>query len=178
MWYSAIMLELGAISATAQAIWSHPTWDIVSIFALLAGGFFYGILAGKSRIAATIIYTYVAYALFLALPLSAWLKNFSETEEFFAKVGLFIVIFLLLALSLGSRRNRGFAPASSWWKIFLLSFLQTGLLIHIFLSFLPPGKFEILAPVTKTTFADPAYHIWWLVIPVVIVIIMKRLETD
>ena len=172
------MLELGAISATAQQIWSHPTWDIVSIFALLSGGFFYGIFAGKSRIAATIIYTYVAYALFLALPLDAWFKNFSEVEEFFAKVGIFAILFILLAMTLGSRRGRGFAPASSWWKIFLLSFLQTGLLIHILLSFLPSGRFEILAPVTKTLFANPAYHIWWLVIPILAVIIMKRLETD
>src|SRR3989338_1958220 len=159
------MLELGAISATAQQIWSHPTWDIVSIFALLSGGFFYGIFAGKSRIAATIIYTYVAYALFLALPLDAWFKNFSEVEEFFAKVGIFAILFILLAMTLGSRRGRGFVPASSWWKIFLLSFL-------------PSGRFEILAPVTKTLFANPAYHIWWLAIPILAVIIMKRLETD
>lgn len=172
------MLELGAISATAQQIWSHPTWDIVLIFALLAGGFFYGIFAGKSRIAATIIYTYVAYALFLALPFAIWLKNFSEIEEFFAKIGIFTAIFLLLAFSLGSRRSRGFASASSWWKIFLLSFLQTGFLIHVFLSFLPPGRFEILAPVTKTVFANPAYHIWWILIPIVVIILFRRLEAE
>lgn len=172
------MPELGAISVTAQEIWSHPTWDIVSIFALLCGGFFYGIFAGKSRMAATIIYTYVAYALYLALPLAAWLKNFSEAEEFFAKIGIFAAIFLLLTFSLGSRRGRGFAPANSWWKIFLLSFLQTGLLIHIFLSFLPPGRFEILAPLTKTIFANPAYHIWWVIIPIAVIIIFRHLESE
>lgn len=172
------MPELGAIGATAQQIWSHPTWDIISFFALLAGGFFYGIFTGKSRIAATIIYTYVAYALFLALPLDAWFKNFSETEEFFAKIGVFAATFFLLAFSLGSRRSRGITPAGSWWKIFILSFLQTGLLIHIFLGFLPPGRFEILAPVTKTVFANPAYHIWWVIVPLVVIILFRRLESD
>lgn len=172
------MSEFGVISATAQQIWSHPTWDIISIFVLIAGGFFYGIFAGKSRIAATIIYTYVAYALFLALPLDAWFKNFSETEEFYAKIGIFTAVFLLLAFSLGSRRGRGFAPAASWWKIFILSFLQTGLLIHIFLGFLPPGRFEILAPVTKTVFANPAYHIWWIIVPLAVIILFRRFESD
>ncbi|MBI2121668.1 MAG: hypothetical protein HYT98_00965 [Candidatus Sungbacteria bacterium] len=172
------MPELGAISATAQAIWSHPTWDIISILALIAGGFFYGIFAGKSRVAATIIYTYAAYALFLALPLGAWFKNFSEVEEFFAKTAVFTATFLLLAFSLGSRRSRGITPAGSWWKIFILCFLQAGLLIHIFLSFLPPGRFEILAPFTRTVFANPAYHIWWVIVPLAVIILFRRFESD
>lgn len=172
------MVELGAISLTAQAIWSHPTWDLILIAVLLCGGFFYGLFAGKQRIAATIIYTYVALAVFRALPLSIWLKGLGEDEEFFAKAGMFFGTFLLLALILGSGKRKGMAPAGSWWKIFLLSFLQVGLLIHIFLTLIPPGKFEILAPLTKNIFADPSYTLAWLIVPIITVVILRRLEAE
>lgn len=157
---------------------SHPTWDLVVIFALVAGGFFYGISAGKRRIAATILYTYVAFSVFSVAPFTRWLEQFSETEEFLIHVGAFLVIFLALALLLGSRRQRGFAPASSWWQIFLLSFLQVGLLIHILLKFLPPGKFEVLAPITKTVFANPEFTLWWFAVPLVVVILLRWFERE
>lgn len=175
-------------TATIIDFLSHPTWDLVVIFALIAGGFFYGISAGKRRIAATILYTYVAFSVFSVLftrqsfsnggPLTRWLEQFSETEEFLIHIGAFLVIFLALALLLGSRRQRGFAPASSWWQIFLLSFLQVGLLIHILLRFLPPGKFEVLAPITKTVFANPEFTLWWFAVPLVVVILLRWFERD
>jgi len=171
------VLESIPQAATVINVLSHPTWDIVVIFALIAGGFFYGISAGKSRIAATLLYTYVAFGVFSVLPLSSWFKGFNEVEELWVKTGIFLGLFLLLAFALGSRKNRGFAPASAWWKIFLLSFLQMGLVIHILLSFLPPGRFE-LAPITKTVFANPAYTIWWFLAPLLVLIFLRRIENE
>lgn len=146
------------------------------IFALIAAGFFYGISAGKRRIAATIIYTYVAYALILAVPLEQFIGKVSVAEEWFLKGALFLLIFLVLAFSFGSRRSRGFSSAAAWWHIFLLSFLQVGLLIHLILQLLPQEEIKLLAPLTRTVFANHALHIWWLIVPLLFLIILRRIE--
>ena len=164
------------LQSTAEQIWSHPTWDLILIFALLCGGFFYGIMAGKRRIAATIMYTYVALAVSSALPIGRWFAPSTELNIFWLRAGSFAVLFVVLAFLLGSRRVRGFAPAGTWWEIFLLSFLQVGLLIHLILGFLPQEKIKLLAPLTKTVFANPNYHIWWLLVPIGVLIFLRWLE--
>ena len=170
--------QLAFIKTATEQIWSNPTWDIISIFTLLAVGFFYGISSGKRRLAITLIYTYVALALHSTLPLQKLNQFLGVKDDFFLKIGSFLVIFFLLIFLLGSRKNRGFAPPVAWWQIFLLSFLQVGLLIHTVLNFLPPEKIKILAPVTKKFFASPDLHIWWLVIPIVFIIILRRFDTS
>lgn len=170
------MPTTGIFKATDQIL-SHPTWDIVLIFALLAAGFFYGISAGKRRMAATLLYTYAAFAVASALPLEKWFGFSSDVDRFFIKAGSFLAFFLLLAFLLGSRKGRGFAPASSWWQIFLLSFVQVGLLIHLVLVFLPAEKSKLLAPLTKTVFANANLHHWWLLASLVLIVFLKRLES-
>lgn len=157
-------------------ILSHPTWDLILIFTMIAAGFFYGLSTGKGRVAATIIYTYVALAVLAAIPLER-MRGFAKIDPSLLQLVLFIVTFFLLAFFLGSkRRHRGFAPARMWWRVFILSFLQVGLLIHIGFSFLPPEKTQTLAPLTRNFFANPNLHFWWIVLPLLILVILRRLE--
>lgn len=166
-----------ALKATTAQIWSHPTWDLILLFALIAGGFFYGISFGKARIAATIIYTYVALVITLAVPEQWFSKITDMAGGVLVKAGVFIIIFFALAFFLGARRkNRGFVPAGSWWQVFILSFLQVGLFIHIQLGFLPQMTIDTLAPLTKSVFANPNYHIWWMVLPISVLIFLKRID--
>jgi hypothetical protein len=164
-------------TASAMNFLSDPTWDIVVIVALIGGGFFYGLSTGKVRIAATLLYTYVAYALFLAFPAEK-ISAFVTQDVFWVRVVLFTVLFIVLVLFLGGRRRPGRAPASTWWQVFLLSFLQAGLLIHIILGFLPKETIATLAPVTKIVFANPDFTVWWFLIPLVMLIILKRFGAD
>lgn len=176
------MDNIALIQTNVQSIFSHPTWDIVSVFAVAAIGFFYGIAAGKTRIAATLLYTYVAYAVFSALPVEQLLVRLNFVSlgvgGFFGKSVLFLVLFLILALALGTKLRKGMARAGAWWQIFLLSFLQAGLFIHLIVTMLPPEIVVLFAPVTKTVFANPNVHVWWLVVPLLILVVLKRLESQ
>ena len=173
----ALQKNIPVVQTTADQILSHPTWDIILIFALLAAAFFYGIAAGKRRIAATILYTYVALALALAAPVEKLGPLLGAKEKFLLTSGVFLATFLLLSLLLGSRKKRwGFAPATSWWQVFLLSFLQVGLLIHLLLSFLPEKTIAMLAPITRTIFANSQFHVWWLLTPIVVLVLLRRLD--
>lgn len=170
--------DIHIIKTTAEQIISHPTWDMVTVFALIAAGFFYGISAGKWRIGATILYTYTTLAIFSSLPLDTWIKSYNLGQEFAIKIGIFLLLFLFFAIMLGSRNRRGIAFSRAWWQVFLLSFLQVGLLIHIFVSFLPKDKIMLLAPITRTVFANPSLHLWWLGVPLAVLILLRRLGTQ
>ena len=171
--YSAL-----AFGSRTNQILSHPTWDVILLLGLLAGGFFYGISAGRKRIAETILSTYVAFALASAVP-PGWLHAIASgiKDESLAHAVVFVVTFFLLAFLLGGRKKRGgFARASSWWQVFLLSFLQVGLFIHILLGFLSAKTIAGLAPLTKNFIANPSYHFWWFLLPLVVLILLRRIE--
>ncbi|MDP3710210.1 MAG: hypothetical protein Q8R29_00615 [bacterium] len=160
-----------------QQTLSNPTWDIILVLALFAVGFFYGLFKGGRRMAATIIYTYVALTVFSVLPLDKITKIFGTTDEYFVKTGVFLILFILLSLLLGSKKSRGAqAGGGSWWQIFLLSFVQVGFLTHVILNFLPPEKIADLAPLTKNFFAAPSYHLWWMAGPIIIIILLRKLD--
>ena len=170
-------ISLSNITTTAQSLWSHPTWDVVLIFALLAIGFFYGISTGKRKAVTAIIYTYVTFALFSAIPIDRLAGVVQIKDEFFLKIGLFALLFILLIFMFGRTRMRGFVRPSAWWQIFLLSFTQVGLMIHILLGFLPPDKIAMLAPLTKNVFANPNLHVWWFLGPMTLLIFLKRFSS-
>ncbi len=164
-------------SQTAQIL-SHPTWDIILLFLLFAGGFFYGISFGRQRTAGHILYTYAAYAVAVALPLDSFISNVKIGELFFAKSAFFLAIFLILALTLGrSRRRWLFGATGAWWQTFVLSVLQVGLLMHFVLQFVPKAEVAKLAPLTKGLFANPSLHIWWVLLPLVALVIFRRMDT-
>ena len=166
----------GGLAAVSQAaaILSHPTIDLAVLLVLIGGGLFYGFFAGRRKIVSSLLLTYVALAVFPVFPLPAVAQALGIKDKSIVMMGAFIVLFVFLVLFLGARR-RGFGQSSSWWQIFLLSFLQMGLLIHTVLGFLPPEKTAALAPLTRAAFANPSLHVWWLAAPLAVLIIIRRL---
>ena len=170
-------ISFSNITTTAQSLWSHPSWDVVLVFALLAIGFFYGISTGKKKAVTAIIYTYVTFAIFSAIPTGQLARVIQLKDEFFLKIGLFAALFILLIFVFGRTRVRGFARPSAWWQIFLLSLTQVGLLIHIILGFLPKEQIATLAPLTRSVFANPDLHVWWFLGPMALLIFLKRFSS-
>jgi len=165
------------IPSAAGKIFSHPTWDIALILALLAIGFFYGLAAGKRRVNASLLLTYVAYAVASAVPagrIGAWLN---VKESHWIAIAIFGIMFLLLFFLLAPRKGLRFARPGAWWQIFFLSVIQTGLFIHIAFGFLPPEKIKDLAPLTRIIFANPHLHLWWFLGPLVILAVMRRFDS-
>lgn len=165
--------DLTSLTATAMRVWSHPTWDLVLLLVLFAGGFFYGVSARKQRVTATLTYTYLALLLFTALPL-AWRSRLEE--QFLYSIGVYTIIFLGLCVVLGTK-HRLFGRAGHWWQSIVLSFAQVALLIHIYLGFLPADRAALLAPLTKYIFANPSLHFWWLLGPLALTAVVRRLNS-
>jgi len=164
--------------ATASQILSHPTWDIILIFVMIAIGFFYGISRGRHKMISSVINTYVSLAVFNAVPIAALAQYIKTDNLFVIKTAVFFAILLPLVFLLNRGRPRYFKSNISWWQVFILSFIQTGLLIHIVFSFLSPDTAKNLAPLTKSFFANTNLTIWWLTIPLLFMMFLRRTGKD
>ena len=174
----ALPKSAAALNATAAQIFSHPTWDLILIFAMVAIGFFYGLSRGRHKMVSSVLNTYIALAIFNAVSIEAIARYIKLDNLFIVKIAVFFVIFLPLAFLLNRGRPRYFRSDISWWQVFLLSFIQTGLLIHIIFSFFPPEIAKNLAPFTRSVFANTNLTIWWLIIPLIFMIFLRRSGRD
>lgn len=171
-------MGLQSLETITNDIIAHPQWDIIVILILVAGGFFYGLSTGKAKIAARILYTYAAFAITSALPMSVAASFFNNENIFFLRAGIFLFLFLLLSFFLGSRKfgPKFISSSDSWRRIFIMSFLQVGLLIHLVLYFIPGEEIDFIAPFTRYVFAYPELHVWWLLVPLAVMMFFKRRE--
>lgn len=172
---TAAVSGISSVAALSRAI-SHPTLDAGIFFALFAGGFFWAFAAGRRKVVSGIMITYIALAVFPALPTDRIISAFGAHLRSFGALAVFITLFAFLILLLGARRGRAFSLGGPWWQTLVLSFLQMGLLAHTALYLLSADKRELLSPLTRRIFADPGVHLWWLLAPVVFLIIVRRLS--
>ena len=172
------MQSVPGISPKTAQIFSHPTWDLILIFAMISIGFFYGLSRGRHKMVSSVLNTYIALAVFNVVPLMT-IAGYTKLDNLFiVKIIVFFAIFLPLTFLLNRGRPRFFRSNISWWQVFILSFIQTGLLIHIVFSFLPPDTAKNLAPLTRSVFANTNLTIWWLVIPLIFMIFLRRSGRD
>lgn len=167
--------NLKIIHATTAQVLSHPTWDLMLVFVILAIGFFYGISRGRYKMMSTILNTYVALAVSSAVAIDRVAAALGIDDIFIARVIVYVAIFLILVIFLNRGRKLLFSRSISWWQIFVLSFIQTGLFIHILFSFLPPERVKLLAPLTRAFFANPSLHLGWLAAPLIFLIFFHKL---
>lgn len=160
---------------TVSAILSRPTWDMMLITLIIGGSLFWSFLAGRRRIISTIMVSYMALAIFPAIPVARLTAMLGLRDQFLGAIGVFLILFVVMVWLLGARRSRPFAPGAPWWQVFLLSVAQAGLLAHIILSLLPPTETIPLSPLTRRIFLDPSVHIWWLAAPAVLLVFIRRL---
>gem|GEM_PF-1110537 len=171
-------ISIPGLHATPTQILSHPTWDLVLIFTMIAIGFFYGLSRGRHKMVSSVINTYVSLAVFNAVPIAALAQYVKTDNLFIVKTAVFFAIFLPLVFLLNRGRPRYFKSNISWWQVFVLSFIQTGLLIHIVFSFLSPETAKQLAPFTRSFFANTNLTIWWLSVPLIFMIFLRRSGKD
>ena len=112
------------------------------------------------------------------IPASSLSALLPTVDVFYLRAGAFIALLLLLYLFLVDRPRRNGPREEPWWQLFFLSFLQIGLLLHIVFSFLPPERIGELAPVTRAVFAAARAHLWWYILPLVVLAVIKRMEKD
>jgi len=167
------MLNISSISS----VLSHPTWDVLVIFFFIAAGFFYGFSAGIKRLIAVLFGLYTGQLIFENLHfLDFFVKGMDLTEIFLFRIVAFAIIVLILSYFFSKTIfTGGYGETKIWWHIFLLSFLEVGLLMSVVFRLFPASDIFTFSPVVSYVFASRGAFFWWLVLPLcALFVIMRR----
>ncbi len=150
-------------------ILSHPTWDLVLIIFFIAAGFFYGLSSGRSRLITVLFSLYIYAIIFENFSyLDPFIKGRPIIETFLFRIVIFGILILLLSALFSRILNRDNVSGTRvWWQIFLLSFLETGLLMSFVFKLLPAKEIFDFSPVVQNFFASDRAFFWWLTLPIV-----------
>ena len=146
------------------------TQDFSLLIFMALASFIYGMLLGKHKLMTVLINIYVSFAVITVLPKEIVL-------DYNTKIIIFLII--LVALTLMSRRffDVSFSGAGSsfLWKVFLVSFIQIGMVLSIIFSLMP--KKEALVYISANAY-DYLVSGWalliWMALPLVFMFFFYR----
>ncbi len=175
--FASVHIILANLEIISKII-NHPTWEVVVVFFFIAAGFFYGLSTGKTKLIAALISLYVSGLIFENLSYLDYLtKSRPPLDAFLIRGASFAILILLLAFIFNRLlRHDNISGTRVWWQVFLLSFLETGLLISLVFRLLPTKGIFTLSPLVQIFFTTPTAFFWWLILPLValFVTIKKR----
>ncbi|MBI2984401.1 MAG: hypothetical protein HYY50_02145 [Candidatus Kerfeldbacteria bacterium] len=172
-----------AKNLVANIDWSKPTWDLFIILFFIIAALLYGLSLGRDRVLVILVSVYMALAVVNTAPYIGNYQADIGVDQFFVfRISAFVVVFIALFF-LMSRSALLSTIASSntqgaWWQVLIFSLLHVGLLISITLSFLPPTAAEKLAPLTQKIFVGDFGRFFWIVTPIVAMILVKGGAAD
>lgn len=169
--------RLDLVQQLSRINWASPTWDLFIVIFFLVTVFLYGMTMGRDRIIVILVSIYMALAVISNAPFLNQLHADINISDFFALkvttfLGIFVLLFFLLSRSALLKTFGGMA-SGSWWQVFLFSVFHVGLLVSITLSFIPSEAIGNLAPITQMLFASDGGKFFWIVAPIVSMVLIK-----
>ena len=147
----------------------------LSLFLIFVGlSLAFGFIFGRWKLVNILINVYVAIAFIAVLP--AELIAFS----IYGKAIIFVVLLILLT-AIDDRLfdvHISSAGTDFFWRLFVMSFLVTGMVVSVVLSFLPKSvALEYISVTAYDYFASPAALIFWMIMPLIsLLFINNRLK--
>ncbi|MDD5731408.1 MAG: hypothetical protein PHU42_00710 [Patescibacteria group bacterium] len=170
-----------------------PTWDLfIIIFFIIA--IVFGIAMGRERSMVGLIAAYIGLvvsniggnALYAALggqasaQLGSTISLTATTSPFFIKAGIFVLILVLLIIK-GDFLKRAVTSHAGVGSIIasgLYSFLNAGIIITALVSFLSDSQRTDLLTQSSYINLIQQYQVWWMVLPVILMIILGFKEKE
>lgn len=157
-----IFLGLGLAKNTTELV--------TLLFVMLAISGVFWVLIGRFRLHNFLINIYIAYALVAVLP--------QEALDFSKYAGITAFFIFLVALTLMNRflfdiHQNGSGLAL--WQVFVMSFLQVGLILSIMLAFVPAK--EVLKYLSKDAifyFTSVWARLAWMALPLLFLIFVNK----
>lgn len=159
---------------------SVPSWDlIITLFFVVTVA--YGFILQRDKAVVTLISVYVALVMVqtVAAPIQDFFageKTFlgqlfikSSASPFTIKIVLFAAVIALVSSKSGlsSKGESSISPL----EIFGFSFLNAALIISSIFYFMPEGTREHYADISKIANFLIDYHTWWIVLPIILLVV-------
>ncbi len=159
--------------------WHEPSWSLFILLFWIVASVLYALAAGRGRLLSILVSVYMARLLVIEAPFLQDLVNdrLNIATASLQQLATFSVLFGFLFLFLS---KYGFRSSAEGRGGALLSFgvpfafLQLGLLINIVLGFLPASITDGFEPLIRFIFLDYGANFFWLVLPVVFLVVFGR----
>lgn len=165
-----------------------PSWDLfIGLFFII--GVSYGFILQREKTTVTMLAAYAG--LVIAQTLNPLVQGFfsgdktvgsffirANASPFTVQAAIFAIVIVLLATRAGivGQRSRGLLSPV---EILVYSFLNSALIISSIINFMPDDKKQALLASSKLASKLISYHIWWVILPVVaLVVIGFRKNSD
>lgn len=159
---SSILPKLGLAASLTQ--------DVTLLIVVILASFLFGVFISKSRLAAVLIYAYVAFALVSVTP-SVYLADYTYKILAFLIVIVIGTIWTRRIIDVGTA---GLGPGTMW-KVFVLSFLEVVLILSVVISLMP--KRDALAYISVTSYgylATDPMKLAWMAAPLLFLFLTQR----
>lgn len=165
--------------------WSSPSWDLFVILFIVFGGLVYGMSLGRDRLALTTIAIYISLAIVNAAPFvghefaaNIHFADYALDFKVVAFLGLLVMVMFLLARGALFRSLLNGGSNKGFWQSVFLSFTHTGLIVAIVMNYLPIEAVNNFSPVIKNIFYGEWQLFWWLLAPIIVMIVFKIKKKD
>lgn len=162
--------------------WAEPSWDLFIVLLFVVSAFLYGLSLGRDRILAILTSIYMAVAIVNTAP---YLDEFSlkvtvnndSVMKVTVFVGIFVILFFLMSRA-AIVNTFGGNSYGKWWHSIIFSFFHTGLMLSIVLQYVPNDWVTQLSePMQEYFLSDPA-KFFWLVMPIVTMVVLGSKQDD
>lgn len=157
---------------------SFSDWDLLIFGFLIAVTIAYAVLfVGRGKVVPILVSTYMAFLLVQFAPfLSADLAQKFNLELYELRILAFAAIFLLVLYILSRVIFQSPVGAETFGILpsFLLSLAQTGFLIAIVVSFLPPPITQQFSELVAKVFLGTDLLFYWAAAPVILLLLIGR----
>ena len=159
-----IFLKLGLTSSSAELITLALVLIVISAI--------FWLLIGRFRLHNFLINIYISFALLAVLPQD--MLTFTKSAPALVFL-IFIVLLTLMNRYLFDIHQSGSGLAI--WQVFVVSFLEVGLMISIILSYIPSKEvLKYLSRDASFYFVSPWAKFVWMVLPIAFLIFVKKRE--
>jgi len=146
--------------------------DEIALFLILAGvSVAFGFFMGRFRLVNVLISIYIAIALLSVLP-----KEFLKFNQH-ADVFLFLIFVIGLTLADSALFDIHISGSGAYffWRLFVMSFLEIGLIFSILTTLLPRKEvLEYISADAYNYFASSYAQFLWMVIPLLFVFFINK----
>lgn len=153
--------------------WANLSWDLLLAAVLIGGSLLYSVFLGKRRVMVILAAIYMTLAVLAYTPFIGKISDvLGSTSKIAVFIIGFVVLFFLLSRGALDRIFKSGGYMGSWAQGLLFAFLQLGLLLSIFLSFLPPAFHEHFSPLTQAVLLSDWGRFLWLVLPLLVMVLL------
>lgn len=153
---------------------SHPSWDLVVLFSLLAISVFYGMSVGKPKLLAALFGLFVTILAFEYFPYNEFLKENGYIINLISFLAAFIVFTILFSKTIFASMPK----SDSIFQILFLSIIEIGLFASAIFRLPVFSKINSLydpSPIIEKLFDSKESFFFWLILSLVsLLFLVKR----